>query len=149
MTTIGFLLTVSSKFCWVSSTVATRHSFRKKWAVYSLDLYVHRAVRPVAHRAFAHGLARCRTGELARCSCGGRPLDGAHRGPRPAALRTRRRRRNPALARAIGPRLRQRDRLPKRATKAISGRPAAIARTDLLVQLHASRDRRFVARPGR
>src|SRR5258707_12053099 len=29
MTTIGFLLTVSSKFSWVSSTVATRRSFRK------------------------------------------------------------------------------------------------------------------------
>src|SRR3989442_9414524 len=98
--TIGFSLTVFSKFSLVRSSVAIA-VLPEKSVQCTLDSHVCRPVRAISHRAAALRLAGRRARQLARCARGGRTLAGAHRGfgPPPRAARRRR----PGVARAPKP----------------------------------------------
>src|SRR6266436_5161351 len=96
--TIGFSLTVFSKFSLVRSIVAIA-VLSEKSVQCTLDTHVCRPVRAVSHRAAALRLAGRRARQLARCARGGRTLASAHRGSGLAARTPGRRRPDPARAR--------------------------------------------------
>src|SRR3989442_1137867 len=99
--TIGFSLTVFSKFSLVRSNVAIA-ALSEKSVQCTLDTHVCRPVRAISHWAAALRLAGRRARQLARCARGGRTLAGAHRGYGPAAREGPRHR--PQLAGARNPR---------------------------------------------
>src|SRR5207247_11303592 len=140
--TIGFSLTVFSKFFLVRSSVAIAVVSEKNVQC-TLDTHVCRPVRAISHRAAALRLAGRRARQLARCARGGRTLAGAHRGFGPAARAARRSRPDLACARMPRARVGRTRGLSKPAPHALPRRGRKTCRPDLCLRLQQNMRRRF------